>query len=180
MTNGYCQPYQGGYGGYPGGGSGGGASAPAYACSGAQNDYEAEDGGTGPGRTKQEVQADDLEALLAGIPSAVRITRTHASLAHASLDRDLVLSASADQGLLAPARTVTREKNQPTCTIYKGCDAVGTAPRDEAIARSDTSGGSNESFSCAVTAPSQRRSSVLTLVGLAALALVLSKRLRRK
>lgn len=181
VTNGYCQPYQGGYGGYPGGGgSGGGASAPAYACSGAQNDYEAEDGGTGPGRTKQEVQADDLEALLAGIPNAVRITRTHASLAHASLDRDLVLSASADQGLLAPARTVTREKNQPTCTIYKGCDAVGTAPRDEAIARSDASGGSNESFSCAVTAPSHRRSSVLTLVGLAALALVLSKRLRRK
>jgi hypothetical protein len=181
VTNGYCQPYQGGYGGgYPGGGSGGGVGAPVYGCSGAQNDYEAQDGGTGPGRTKQEVQADDLEALLAGIPSAVRITRTHASLAHTSLDRDLVLVASQDQGLLSPARTVTREKNQPTCTVYKGCDAIGTAPRDEAMARSDANGGSGESFSCAVTARDSRRTSILTLVGLAALALVASKRLRRK
>jgi hypothetical protein len=172
VTNGYCAPYQGGYGG-------GGGASPAYGCSGSQNDYEAEDGGTGPGRTKQEVQADDLAALLAGIPGDVRITRTHAALAHSSLDRDLVLAASADQALLAPARTITKEKNQPTCTVYKGCDPVGQAPRDEAVARSDFSG-SNESFSCAVNRRDGRGSSLLTFAGLAALALVLSKRLRRK
>jgi hypothetical protein len=178
VTNGYCQPYQGGYGG---GGYGGGGAAPVYGgCSGGQNDYEAEDGGTGPGRTKQEVQADDLAALLAGIPGNVRVTRTHASLAHASLDRDLVLSASADQALLSPARTVTREKNQPICNVYQGCDSIGQAPRDEAIARSDFSS-AKESFSCAMTAPNNRgKSALLSLAGFAALALVISKRLRRK
>ena len=94
-------------------------------------------------------------------------------------NRDLVLAASADQGLLAPARKVTREKNQPTCTIYKGCNAIGQAPRDEAVARSDF-GSSNESFSCAMTTREGRGNALLTFAGFAALALVAAKRLRRK
>lgn len=181
VNNGYCPPYQGGYGGGPTGGGAAGPSNIARACSGPQNDYEAEDGGTGPGKTKQQVQAEDLEALLAGIPGNVRITRTRSQLAKSALDRDLVLSASTDQTELSPARQVTKEKNQPTCTVYQGCSAVGTAPRDEAIARSDAAA-HDESFSCATTtgSHSSRGNTVLTIGAFAALALVIAKRLRNK
>ena len=177
LRNGYCQPYYGGYngGGYNGGGAPSSVGS-ARACSGAQNDYEAEDGGAGnPGRSKQQVQEEDLTTLLAGIPGKVRITRVRASLAHASLDRDLVLQASADQAELSPARQVTREKNQPICAVYQGCDNIGTAPRDQAIARS---GGSAESFSCATTGR-KTGNTLLTIAGFVALAMVAAKRLRK-
>ncbi|HSO31067.1 MAG TPA: DUF2330 domain-containing protein [Labilithrix sp.] len=166
LRNGFCPPYNGG-GGYRG-------------CQGAQNDYEAEDAGQdgGGGRSKQELQDEDLGVLLAGIPGDVRVTRVRAALSHASLDRDLVLQASADQSVLSPVRQVTREKNQPICTVYQGCDNVGSAPRDEAIARS---GQTSESFSCAVKRRATRnRDALLTLGGFAALALVAAKRLRKK
>jgi len=176
VTNGYCQPYQGGY---YGGGPGGGAPSIGRACSGAQNNYEAEDAGQGTPRPKEVVQAEDLATLLAGIQGNVRITRTRSDLAHAALDRDLVLVASADQAEISPALKITREKNQPTCTIYRGCESVGQAPRDEAIARSDFST-SNESFSCAMMTRGRHRNTVLTVGAFAALALLVAKRLRRK
>ncbi len=179
VNNGYCPPYQGG--GYNGGGGGGAGPAIARACSGGQNDYEDQDGGTGPGKTKQQVQAEDLDALLSGIPTTVRITRTKSQLAKTALDRDLVLSASVDQTVLSPTRQVTKEKNQPTCPVYQGCQQIGTAPRDEAIARSDAAA-SGESFGCATTPNTHesRNSTLLTVGAFAALALVVSKRLRKK
>ena len=169
LRTGFCPPYDGQGGGYRG-------------CSGAQNDYEAEDAGQdgGGGRSKQQLQDEDLGVLLAGIPGAVRVTRVRASLSHASLDRDLVLQASPDQSELSAVRTVTREAQQPLCPVYQGCESVGTAPRDEAFARS---GQNSESLSCTVRrAMTQRqgRDALLTAGGFAALALVAAKRLRRK
>ncbi len=170
LRTGFCPPYDGSQGGgYRG-------------CQGAQNDYEAEDAGTdgGGGRSKQELQEEDLGVLLAGIPGNVRVTRVRANLAHASLDRDLVLQASADQSELSAIRTVTREAAQPLCPVYRGCDTVGTAPRDEAFARSSDG---NESFSCAVqravTRP-RNRDALLTFGGFVALGLVAAKRLRKR
>jgi hypothetical protein len=178
LTNGYCAPYVGSYGGgggYPTGAGGPAVSTPVQ-CSNGQNDYEAEDGG----KTKQQVQDEDQAALLAGIGNNVRITRTHSSLVHSALDRDLVLEASKDQSELAPARQVTREINQPSCTVYDGCNAIGTAPRDEAIARSNANTGSGkESFGCAVTHRDRRANAGMMLAGLGAVGLLLS-RLRKR
>jgi hypothetical protein len=179
IINGYCQPYQGGYNGGYNGGGGGASPAIASSCSGGQNNYEAEDGGTGPERTKQVVQDEDIATLLAGINYNVRITRTRSALSKAALDRDLVLVASADQTDLAPARKVTRELNQPTCTVYRGCESVGQAPRDEAIAKSDFSQ-QDESFSCTTSHREGRANSVLTMGAFAALGLLIAKRLRKK
>jgi MYXO-CTERM domain-containing protein len=49
--------------------------------------------------------------------------------------------------VLSNVRQVTKEANEPLCTVYNGCDAAGTAPRSDAIAAAN--GGSGESFSCA-------------------------------
>lgn len=185
ITNGYCQPYRGGYGGYYGGGYGGGAGAPASyggtPCSRGQNNYEAEDAGPGaPPRTKEVVAAEDLETLVGAIPKNVRITRFRASLAHQALDQDLVLSASTDQSLLDAAREVTREKNQPICPVYAGCEQIGTAPRDEALARSGQ--GTSESFGCSVKASEGHRGRNVAFgaAAFAALALLVGKRLRKR
>ena len=98
-------------------------------------------------KTAVEVRNGDLTTLFFGIPSSTtRVTRMRADLTHAALNADLVMTASAVQAPLATVRQVTKELNQPMCTVYNGCDAVGTAPRDEAIARSS---GTGESFSCA-------------------------------
>jgi hypothetical protein len=183
ITNGYCQPYSGGYqGGYPGGfGGPAGGPAIASACSGAQNDYEAQDAGpNGVSLTKQQVQDEDVATLLTGIQGNVRITRTRADLSRQGLDQDLLLQASADQSNVDPARKVTKEKNQPICPIYQGCDQVGTAPRDEAAARSTAPGSSDgETFSCAMALGGERSHVVTALSLLAATALVIS-RVRRK
>ena len=98
-------------------------------------------------KTAVEVRNQDLTTLFFGIPtSTTRVTRMRADLTHAALNADLVMTASAVQAPLANVRQVTKESNQPMCTVFNGCDAVGTAPRDEAIARSS---GTGESFSCA-------------------------------
>jgi hypothetical protein len=186
VTNGYCPPppanpgNQNTGGGYRGGGAPGGPAI-GYACSGPQNDYEAEDGGPGGTTlTKQQVQAEDIQTLLTGIGDNVRVTRMRSTLAHSSLDQDLVLQASADQGELAAVRTVTKEKNQPTCSVYQGCNVVGQAPRDEAWAKSDFSSANNETASCAVTKRGESKGALLGLGALAALVVVAAKRLRRK
>ncbi len=182
VTNGYCPPSQYQGGGYNGGPGGGTAAGAAYACSGPQNDYDPEDGGPdGASLTKQQVQTEDLTTLLSGIGADVRITRIRSSLAHTALDQDLVLQASADQSELPSVRQVTKELNQPMCSVYQGCAVVGQAPRDEAWAKSDFSSGS-ETSSCAMTKPNDRgRSNALFGLGaLGALVAVAAKRLRRK
>ncbi len=135
-------------------------------------------------KTADQVRQEDLAALYKGIaPGQDHITRLRADLAHTALDADLALVASADQSPLAQIRQPKGELGQPTCTIYQGCTAMGTAPRDEAIARS-TPGDGKESFACATTArsPSSRKDAhFATFAGLAAfvgLALLRARRAR--
>jgi hypothetical protein len=66
--------------------------------------------------------------------------------------------------------------------VYRGCESVGQAPRDEAIARSDTGGG-GESFACASAAntrefPGKSLVGVGSLAALLGLVLVRARRLR--
>ena len=85
--------------------------------------------------------------------------------------------ASAAQSDLSNVRQLTKELNQPQCPVYEGCDQVGTAPRDEAIARTQASNGGKESFTGA-TSPASRDATWLGL-GRAFLAMAPAKAARR-
>jgi hypothetical protein len=80
---------------------------------------------------------EDLDILYGRRSGGIsRLTRMRADLSKAALSEDLVLAASADQSVLARERRITRELNEPSCTVWVGCDAFGVAPRSEAIKRS--------------------------------------------
>lgn len=129
-------------------------------------------------KTAAQVRDDDMDTLFFGIPTATtRITRLRADLSRAALDVDLLMSASQDQSVLPAFRQITRELNQPQCPIWNGCTQAGTAPRDEAIARSSNDNG--ETFSC--TTGTARGSYAVGGIGaFVALALVRAVRERRR
>jgi hypothetical protein len=141
--------------------------------------YQPEKDATGTvTKTAQQVADDDFATMFAGIASAqTRITRIRGDISHAALNADLVMTASSDQKELSNTRQLTKELNQPMCPVYQGCEQIGTAPRDEAIARSN--GSSNESFGCATT---KKNSTDTTWVALGAsfLALVIAKAMRSR
>jgi hypothetical protein len=130
-------------------------------------------------KTALEVRDEDLDALFAGASTAsmVRITRMRADLAHAALDQDLAMIAASDQGEIPLTRQVVKESNQPLCPVWDGCETVGTAPRDEAAARSTTPGTATGS-SCAV-ARSENPTFLTISLGFAALAIGRTIRRRR-
>jgi hypothetical protein len=129
-------------------------------------------------KTAAEVQKEDMDALFYGIPTATsRVTRIRADLARPALDQDLQMSASPDQAILSNVRQVTKELNQPQCPVWDGCQSVGTAPRDEAFARSTPASGSS---SCATATKPRINPSWLAIGGgLAAVGLVHVARRRR-
>lgn len=131
-------------------------------------------------KTAVQARTEDIATLFYGIPSASsRVTRIRADLAHAALNDDLRMTASADQAILSNVRRVTKELGQPQCPIFSpdGCSSLGTAPRDEAIARSEGSGG--ESFSCAVGSSSASPIWIGAGLGYAAIAFARARRRRR-
>lgn len=129
-------------------------------------------------KTALEVQREDMDALFYGIPTATsRVTRIRADLGRAALDQDLQMTASSDQAILSNVRQVTKEQNQPQCPVWDGCQNVGTAPRDEAFARSTPASGSS---SCATPASRVNPSWFAIGGGLAAVALVNIARRRRR
>jgi hypothetical protein len=115
-----------------------------------------------------EVRDDDLDALFAGtLNGSARVTRMRADLAHAALDQDLQMIASTDQAEVPLFRQTTKEKNQPLCPVWSGCESVGTAPRDEATARSTPASGSSSSCAVSPSANPTFMSAAFGLVGLA-------------
>ncbi len=140
---------------YPDAGDGGDAGAPLDPQEqSAQINYDPVlDGQGNVLKTAVQVRSEDLAALFYGIPSASsRVTRMRAYLAHAALDADLVMTASADQAVLSNVRQLTKELNEPQCPVYStdGCSQIGTEPRSDAEARAN--GDAGESFSCATGA----------------------------
>lgn len=92
--------------------------------------------------TAEEALKLDLVALYAGLdPTQGHVTRLRSDVSRAGLATDLALIASVDQTDIGTTRTPTREIGQPQCQVYSGCNQVGTAPRDEAVARSNDGGG---------------------------------------
>ena len=132
-------------------------------------------------KTAVQVRTEDLATLFSGIPTATtRVTRMRADLAHAALDSDLQLTATADQSVLSNIRQLTKEVNEPLCPVYNGCTTAGTAPRSEAIARASRTG-KGESFACSTS--SLRSSSPFPAwlgLGGGFLALALVKAARRR
>jgi hypothetical protein len=137
-------------------------------------------------KTAVQVRDEDLATLFHGVPAATtRVTRLRADLAHAALDADLVMTASADQSELSNIRQLTREINEPLCPVYNGCDTAGTAPRSQAVAQANASNGNGGgSFACSTssTTSSTTRSSSPAWLGLGGgfLALALVKAARRR
>jgi hypothetical protein len=131
-------------------------------------------------KTAVEVRQEDMDTLFYGIPTATsRVSRLRADLSRTALDQDLQMTASSDQAILPNVRQVTKELNQPQCPVWDGCQSVGTAPRDEAFARSTPSGSSS---SCATAAPKRNRAlpaGIAAGSGLLALGLVHIARRRR-
>jgi hypothetical protein len=126
-------------------------------------------------KTAAQVRDEDLATLFHGIgASTSRVTRLRADLIQAALDADLLMTASKDQTQLGTVRQVTSELNQPQCPVWNGCDQDGTAPRDEAFARSSMGGGGS---ACA-TSP-HKPTWMAAGLGFMGLALVNAMRRRR-
>jgi hypothetical protein len=89
------------------------------------------DGGdAGANESAEQVRADDIAALFAGMTGpTVRVTRMRSDIVHAAMTTDLVMQASADQSELTNVRNLTRFVNL-VCPVYVGCSVVGQAPYD--------------------------------------------------
>jgi hypothetical protein len=131
-------------------------------------------------KTAEEVRDADMATLFNGMKgSQIRVTRIRADLAHAALDKDLELTASANQNRAANFRTVTKESGQPLCPVYQGCNQTGQAPRDQAVAQTEANNSGKTSFACATSAGAPY-ASVVSLVGLAGfVGLAISRRRRQ-
>ena len=70
-----------------------------------------------------------------------------ADLAHAALNADLVMTASADQAELSNVRQLTKEIGQPLCPIYSADGCSQRRHRAPRPGRGSHRGGGDESFS---------------------------------
>lgn len=101
---------------------------------GAIGDAATTDGGS---ETAEQVRADDIAALFAGLTGpTVRVTRMRSDIAQAAMSADLILQASADQSELSNIRDVTQSVNL-VCPIYDGCSVVGSGTLAQAQASVD-------------------------------------------
>ena len=128
---------------YGGGGGFGGGGAP---VANASDDYLPigdADGGADAGayESADQVRADDLAALFAGMTGPnVRITRMRSDISHAAMTTDFTLQAAADQSELSNVRIVSQQINTQ-CPIYDHCEVVGYGTPDQSAA-SIANGGS--------------------------------------
>lgn len=149
-------------------------------------DYlEAKDPTTQATKTATEVQQEDYDTLFAGMVSAqgsgqIRVTRLRADLAHASLNTDLTIGATADQSDLPRTRLPTHENGQPLCPVYTNCKQTGTAPRDQAAAQAASTGDGEGTFTCRATSRSRGDAGLSAVLGFVAIAIGRAVRQRRK
>ena len=161
-------------GGYQGGG---------YQGAPATGDYLAiEPSGQSPGKTAEQVRAEDIAGLFAGmaVPS-VRVTRMRSDLAKTAMNVDFLLHASSDQSEISNVHNLTKYSNLQ-CPVYNNCEIDGYASTPEEAA-SRTAGNSNGggAFACSAASRHTTRDLGLTgLVGAAGLALVVARARRRR
>ena len=135
------------------------------------------DGGPDSGPSTAGGQSADIATLFAGItPPNARITRFRGDIAHAAMTADLVLQASVDQSELPNLRTVTKSINE-TCSLYSGCDVVGSGTPAQAAAQENKSSCAASAQSIAST--STRSGSVAALITFLLARTVLARKRRR-
>jgi hypothetical protein len=131
-------------------------------------------------KTAKQVRDEDISTLFYGIAtSQSRITRLRADLTHAALDVDVVMKASADQAELPRIRQITKEKGQPNCPVFSGCDQTGTAPRDQVTGNGGGSAGGS-TFTCASTSIKSESTWMGIGLGFAGVAIAHAIRRRRR
>jgi hypothetical protein len=133
----------GGFVGYGYGGGGVVGSSGAGTTSDASQDYlpiTTPDGTVS--ETADQVRADDLKTLFAGIQGPnVRVTRMRSDISHAAMTADFNLQASQDQAEMSNLRQVTQSINEQ-CPIYNNnCAVVGTGTPAQAAVSGPHAGG---------------------------------------
>ncbi len=123
------------------------------------------------GKTSEQLRDEDQRIAVGTAQGSFRVTRLRADLPKAALSEDLVLSASADQSIIALQRRPAKEEGEPLCPVWDGCETNGTAPRSEAITRS--------SGSCSTAGGASEHGALLAGLGFAALAMVRARARRR-
>ncbi len=137
----------------------------------AGSDYAPVVGPDGGGESPEQVRADDLATLFAGINAPdLRVTRIRSDLARASLAEDLVLQASADQSDLTNTRYAKQSVNAPPCQTYPSCPN----------ADGGTNGVSAYGGGCAVSPEGSGGGVVFALGGLLAVAIHTLARRRKR
>jgi hypothetical protein len=158
----------------------------------------------GPGQTADQVRAMDLATLFPSGGSSVRVTRMRADLSRSALATDLVLQASADQGVVSNIYQTTQSVNAPQCPSPAMCpcgssgSSGGTNPFGGSTSSSGGGGGGiigvddggtstspaqpkPEAFGCATSpAESSRGGFDLALAGLVGAALVRARARRKR
>jgi len=115
-------------------GNGFASSSPVDATQDYLPNGDADGGGADGGETAEEVRADDVAALFAGMAGpSVRVTRIRSDIAQTAMTSDFALEASSDQSELSNVRDVTQSVDL-TCPIYQGCNVVGTGTLAQAQA----------------------------------------------
>jgi hypothetical protein len=146
------------------------------------------DGGDGGYESAEDVRADDIAALFAGMAGpTVRVTRIRSDIAQSAMTQDFVLQASSDQSELSNVRDVTQSVNL-TCPPVYACPVYSTGSGDDggddASASGAAGGGPLESTvhgGCAAAAQDAAGSRGAGLAGLAALlGLVLGRATRAR
>jgi hypothetical protein len=93
-----------------------------------------DDAGDSGYESAEQVRADDIAALFAGMAGpTVRVTRIRSDIAQTAMTKDFILQAASDQSELSNVRDVTQSVNL-TCNIYSGCSIVGTGTPAQAQA----------------------------------------------
>ncbi len=163
-----------------GGASNGGFQGPANPAS---TDYLAiEPEGQSPGKTAEQVRAEDIADLFAGMAgSTVRITRMRGDIAKTAMNIDFNLHASADQSEISNVHNLTKYVNLQ-CPVYNHCEVDGFASTPEEAA-SKTAGNDNSggSMSCnAASSHTTRDVGLAGIIGAVGLALTAARARRRK
>jgi MYXO-CTERM domain-containing protein len=168
----------------------GGGVGPSYVSDPSQ-DYLAmgnTDAGPDAGETPEQVRADDVAALFAGMAGpTVRVTRMRSDIIHSAMTADLVLQAASDQSELTNVRNVTRSVNL-VCPVYSACPVgvstgastpVGTSGSSTARgAYFSPTGGTGSGGGCAA-APQSSPGGPLALAGILGLAVLGASRRRK-
>ncbi len=149
----------------------------------ASSDYLAiEPDGQTPGKTADQVRAEDIADLFEGMQGqSVRVTRMRSDVAKTAMNVDFLLQASSDQSEISNVHNLTKYVNLQ-CPVYRHCEVDGFASTpEEAASRTAANENGGESFACnAASRHTSRDLGLAGIAGAAALGLAIARARRRR